>query len=163
MVLLLGSHAFALTWPEALAAADKNSDTINSARKQADATYWSYLRAYTTYLPQVSANMSMAQTEVSSFGANVNTYSYGITATENIFTGFSRHFGLQTAYAAYQIDQENLRKAESDSYLNVRNAFTNLLIAQENLNLQQKIYARRLQNDRISSSATTAAAKIKGT
>ncbi len=149
IVLLLTPGAFALSWQDTLATANTRSNSIKSAEKQSEASRWSWVRSYGNFLPQFSGTASISQTYTASNAASPQMYSYGLNATQNLFTGFGNYFNLQSAFVQYESDQANLNKARSDSYYNCRLAFINLLIAQENLKLQNQILERRRQNERM--------------
>ena len=149
MVLFFSASAFALTWQEALTAANNNSNSIKSAEKQLESSHWTYLRSYSSFLPQLSASMSMSQTEIASSSATSKSYSYGLNATQNLFTGLSNYYNLQSAQIEYAYNEKGLEKARSDAYYEARIAFINLIIAQENIKLQKNILDRQIENERL--------------
>jgi outer membrane protein TolC len=145
----LTSGAFASAWQDVLAIAGARSNSIRSAEKQAESSRWSWIRSYGSFLPQISANASTSQTYTASNAATSQVYSYGLNATQNLFTGFNNYFNLMSAYLQYSSDQSSLKKAKSDACYDVRSAFIDLLIAQENLKLQNQILERRRLNERM--------------
>jgi outer membrane protein TolC len=146
MLLVFATATSAITWDEAVSKAD-NSNQIQSAKKQADASRWSYYRSLSGYLPQISANAG-SSTNYSSSGESTN-YSYGISATQPIFKGFATTFAMQSAYAQSQYDQANLNFQKADYYYQLRAAFVDVAVAQQNLEVQKKILAIREDNSRM--------------
>ncbi|HTY13931.1 MAG TPA: TolC family protein [Candidatus Omnitrophota bacterium] len=149
MLLLAASGSLALTWQDTFSLADSNSNSIKSAQKQSEASRWNWIRSYGSFLPQLSGNASVSQSYDASNEASPRTYSYGISASQSLFSGLNNYFNLQSAYLQYQSDQASLVKARSDAYYNVRLAFIGLLVAQENLKMQSRILERRQQNERM--------------
>ncbi len=147
IIVLIASGSFALTWQETLKISEANSNDINSAKKQLDVSQWSYLKAYSPFLPQVSANMSSSQSLDPS--NTTKNYSYGLSATQTLFKGFSNYFNLQSAYVNYQLDDVGLKKAESDFFYGIRTAYLTLLTAQKNIDVQKAILAERKENARM--------------
>jgi len=137
----------ALTWPEALSLASQKSNQIKSARKQLDAYQWSYYKAYSNFLPQVSANAS----EGESFNASGSSksYSYGLSASQSIFKGLSNYFNLRSAAVNYDYYRANLKNTEAEAYYALRQAFVELLIAQQNVAVREKIRQSRADNARM--------------
>jgi len=91
----------------------------------------------------------MSQTETASSSAISKNYSYGLSATQNLFTGLSNYYNLRSAWAEYAYNKEGLEKARSDAYYEARIAFINLIIAQENIKLQKNILDRQVENERL--------------
>ena len=144
--LLIFQSAFASQWSEVLLLAKQTNNDLGSGQKQVDAASWTYRKAYTNFLPKLSASANAGQTNNSSTGATSNNYSYALNVTIPIFTGFSNIANLQSAYNSYQLSMSTLDKTYSDVYLNLRTAFIDLLIAQENVKVTQEILDRRMQN-----------------
>ena len=146
-LLLCQSLAWCLTWPQALQLAKDNNPELRSAQKLLDSSGWTYRRAYGAFLPQLSANASAGQTSVASFGANAN-YSYGLNASIDIFNA-SDLFSLRSAYAEYEYNQANYNLTAANILYDVRQAFISQLIAQANVETQERILARRKENTRM--------------
>jgi outer membrane protein len=139
--------ASSLTWPEALAQASQKSNEIKSARRLLDAYQWSYYRSYSSVLPQISANAGAGNSTGAS--GTSNSYSYGLSASQALFKGFSNYYAIQSASLNYDYYRANLQNAEADAYYQLRQAFVDLLIAQQNLTVRQKIKQVRENNARM--------------
>ena len=146
-VLLLAGTSFAITWQETLDKAATSVNQIQSAKKQADASRWSYYRSLGSYLPQVTLSANSGVNYYPS--GDANSYSYGISATQPLFRGFATTINMQNAFAQSQYDQASLKNEEAASYYQLRSAFIDVLVAQKNIDVQQKILAMRQENARM--------------
>ena len=149
VVVMLLPAAHALTWQEALSLADKNNNQINSARRQADSSYWSYNKAMTNFLPQVSANLGASKSDNKTTSTISKAYSYGLSATQTIFKGFQNYFSLISARIQYEYDKAGLDNTKANVFYDLRTAFTDVFIAQETIKVQEKILARRKENAKL--------------
>ena len=121
-----------------------NNNELRSARKQLDSSSWTYRRAYTAFLPQLSANLSVGSTTVATLAATSND-SYGLSGSLDLFNA-ADIFSLRSAYADYQLNQAEYDLSEAAVLDEVRQAFISLLLAQASVDLQQKIVTQRRQN-----------------
>ncbi|OGB90269.1 hypothetical protein A2625_02990 [candidate division WOR-1 bacterium RIFCSPHIGHO2_01_FULL_53_15] len=145
--ILIAKETAAITWPEAVKLLEANNNELRSAQKLLDSSGWTYRRAYTSLLPQLSASLSAGQTGTGTSGAS-SSYSYGLNGSLDLFNS-SDYFGLQSAYADYQYNQANYDLTTAGVYYSARLAFIDLLVAQESVALQKKILARRQENSRL--------------
>ncbi|MBU0687531.1 MAG: TolC family protein [Candidatus Margulisbacteria bacterium] len=148
LVVFVSSGA-ALSWEEAAALADTQNNELKSAKYQLEAYRWSYNRAFSSFLPQLSAGMSMGESVDPPAPDVTKSYSYSLTATQYLFRGLDSLYDLQTAYANYQYYKFNLDKTVSDVYYSVRLAYIDLFVAQKNVEQQKSIVARRKENTRL--------------
>lgn len=143
----LGTSVSAITWPEAVVLLKANNNELRSAQKLLDSSGWSYRRSYSAFLPQLSANLSAGQTNVSTVSASTS-YAYGLSASLDLFNA-SDLYNLRSAYADYQFNQANYDLTTANVLYEVRLAFLDLLVAQDSVDLQKKILARRQENSRL--------------
>lgn len=136
LVVVLAGSSISLTWGEAVEVAEQNSNELKSARKDLDSSEWSYKTAASAFMPQLSANASMTET----------ISSYGLSATQYLFKGMAGIYGIQSAYADVEYKRASLRSARASVYYDLRSAFVDLLYAQENIKLLEKILKQRKQN-----------------
>lgn len=163
ITLLLVSSAHAMTWQEALTLSKDHNNDLKSAQKQLDSSKYTYYRSYTGLLPQLSANMSMSQTGLASIGASATTvYSYGLNATEYLFNGPTNFSSVHSAYNSYLLNQANFQVSEASIYYQIRLAFIDLYVAQENVKLQDQILSRQKENSRLISLQYDSGAEDKG-
>lgn len=146
LISILYCGANSATWSEVSALSVNNDDYV-SAKKQLDSAEWSYKKAYSAFLPQISASAGYTDTQVPE--GQPKSYSYGLTATQSLFKGMQNYNALRTSYASYQYYLASFKKAESDVNYQIRLAFIGLYIAQENLNLSNQILTRIKENARM--------------
>lgn len=137
----------AATWQDVLAQAAARNNEIKSAQKQLEAYQWLYYKSYSEVLPQISANLSGGNT-VNSLG-NSTSYSYGLSASQALFKGFSNYFNVRTAAVNYDFYRANLVNIEADYYNQVRLTFIDLYLAQQNLAVRKTIKQSRDNNARM--------------
>ena len=146
IVAQLACSAQALTWPEALGQAAKNNYEIKSAAKQTEAAQWSYYKSYSSFLPQLSATAATGQTTSGTLAATANSVSYGLSVSQSLFTGLANYYSNLSAKADYDYYISAQQKAEADLYYQLRQAFVDLSIADENILVYKQILERRQNN-----------------
>lgn len=152
LVLLLiafSGRALALTWGEAVAMAEQKSHDLISAKKDLESSEWSYRKAISTFLPQLSASAGMTNTQSSTTGAWSDSYSYGLSATQYLFKGTEGIYGIQSAQVNVDHEKASLQATRASVLYDLRFAFLGLLYAQENVALLEKILKQREQNTRL--------------
>lgn len=149
IMLLCSSMVFSLTWEEALDLAQKNNHELKSAKKEVESAEWTYKKAFSLFLPQLSASASMNETGVGSSSASSRSYSMGLSGTQYLFRGMSGIYGIQSAYAGLQSQKASYRLTESSVLYDVRYAFVDLYVAQENVKLLEQILKQRKDNSRL--------------
>lgn len=145
MFLFFTGEAFALTWNEALSLAQENNNELKSAKKQLESYTWTYKKAYTAFLPQLSASASMSQTGTS----EAKSYAYGLSATQYLFKGLDNIYNLQSAYAEVEYYQASLQSVTATVLYDVRSAFVDLFVSQKNIELLDNILKQRNGNTRL--------------
>ncbi|MBI5078436.1 TolC family protein [Candidatus Saganbacteria bacterium] len=145
---LLRLSAGGITWQEVLSQAADRSNEIKSARKQLDAYRWTYYKAYSNFLPQLSANFSAGEASGSSSGVS-NSVAWGISATQYLFKGLGNYNNLRSAGVNYDLYRANLQNTEADFYYNARLAFIDLYLARQNVSVRKKIRQYRADNTRM--------------
>ncbi|KPJ66101.1 hypothetical protein AMJ44_08985 [candidate division WOR-1 bacterium DG_54_3] len=149
LIVALSGHAFALTWGEALVMAEQKSHDLISAEKELEASEWAYRKAISAFLPQLSASAGMTETINSTNSADSRSYSYGLSATQYLFKGTEGIYGIQGAYANVEYKNASLQATRALVLYDLRSAFIDLLYAQENILLSEKILKQRQQNSRL--------------
>ncbi|MFA4843993.1 MAG: TolC family protein [Candidatus Margulisiibacteriota bacterium] len=146
-VCLLILPAAALTWPQAKELAAKNNDQLAAAQKQLETASWQYRRAYSPFLPQLSASAALSESSSGTLGATSRSYSYGFSASQSLFQGFSNYYSLQAAFANYRYNEAALKNTTASVYYDLRGAFIDLLIARQTVVLQEQILKLRQDNE----------------
>jgi len=140
VLVLSASNVFALTWQEALKVAEKNNHELISAQKQVEASEWSYRKAMSVFLPNLSAQASIGE-------ATARASSYGLSVTQTLFDGTQNIYGLKSAYADLESEKASLAATRASVYYDLRSAFITLVIKQEQLKLYEQLLDQRLVAD----------------
>jgi len=148
-LIAFSGRALALTWSEARAIAEQKSHDLIGAKKDLETSEWSYRKAISAFLPQLSASAGMTETENSTTSATSKSYSYGLSATQYLFRGTEGIYGIQSAQANVEYEQASLLATRASVLYDLRSAFIGLLYAQENVALSRKILEQREQNARL--------------
>jgi outer membrane protein TolC len=138
--------ACGLRWETALSLAKKNNPQIISAAQLAESARWGHYRSISSFLPQLSANASIGETISGTSGAASRSASYGLSVSQNLFSGFKNYLGGLSARANYDYYHAAQKKTESDLYYQLRLSFVDLAIADENIELLRSILERRENN-----------------
>jgi outer membrane protein TolC len=141
--------ALSLTWSEALSIAEQNSNQLKSAQIQVDSSEWSYRRAISVFLPQLSASARMSENLTATGTASARSYSYDLSASQALFKGMDGIYGIQSAYSGVENSKAGLAATKASVFYDLRSAFIDLLIAQENIKLNQEILKRRRENSQL--------------
>ncbi len=149
LIIVLGGRVLALTWGEAVVIAGQKSHDLISAEKELESSEWSYRKAISAFLPQLSANAGFSETLNSTNSADSKSYSYGLSATQYLFKGTEGFYGIQSAYANVEYKKAALQATRASVLYDLRSAFVDLLYAQENITLSEKILKQREQNSRL--------------
>ena len=136
------------TWDEIKRYTLKNNPQLSVAEKSLETARLSYYQSLTGFLPQISLSAGKNLSENSS-GETTNKFSYGISGNLSLFNGWQDLSACRIKYLEMKIAEENYRRVLSDVIFNVRKSFLNLLTAQENVLLTQKILNRRQENSEL--------------
>lgn len=143
---ILAFPSLGLTWNEALSLAQKNNPQILMAEKQVESAKLSYYRSYSPFLPQLSASASLGQTTSGTLSATSKNSSYGITLSQTFFSGLANYLNSLLAKVNYDYYLASQKKIKSDLLYELRKAFIDLAIAEENISLLKNIVERRKNN-----------------
>ena len=143
-----------LTWQDCVRQAQKNNPSLIAA--EADITVYEAREksSASSRLPQVEATAGAATSEtetrnasgeVVSSGANDN-YTYGLSGSQLIFDGGKSGNAVRAARENVSARQQAYRFVSADVRLNLRNAFIDMLKAQELVVITQEIFAIRRKN-----------------
>ena len=149
VAIVLQTAAFCETWQQVIDLAKSNNNQFRSAQKQYDSYQWSYYRAYSSFLPQISLSAGVSKSGYQTPLSLPKNYSYGVSISQSIFSGLSNLFDLQASYNNYQNSKASLDSTMASMLYDTRVAYINLAVAQENVKLQEEIAARRKENYRV--------------
>jgi outer membrane protein TolC len=148
-VVFVCASAYSITWNEVAAMGEKNSHDLVAAQKQLESKEWSFRKSYTTFLPQLSASAGYSESNQVGSDTTTKSYSYGFSATQNLFQGMDEYYGVQSAYANLEYQRADLQAAKASVFYNIRSAFIDMMTAQENVKLLKKILDSRKQNAKL--------------
>lgn len=139
-----------LTLEDCLAEAAANNPDLAAARASVEKARYDRRASYGDLLPQVSASAEAGRnrTETGTSGSNTtrDSASYGISASQSLFTGGRNRAAVDQASANLQGAEADLAAARAGLSYDVRKAFADLLYAQEQIELARTIAARRAEN-----------------
>lgn len=134
-----------LNWQNCIAEAVKNNPDLISAVESVNRQKAVKSIAVSGLLPQIDADASGARNKTSTTTAGVtkesttSSYSYGASGTQLIFDGFKTINDVHSASEDIKAAQQNYRFVSSDVRLSLRNAFIDLLKAQELIKVAEEI------------------------
>lgn len=118
----------------------KNNPELLMAKKSLETARVSYYQSLANFLPQI--NLSAGK----NWNEDSEKITYGISGSLSLFNGGQDLSITRIKSLEIKITEENYRRTLADVIFNVRKSFLNLLAAQENVFLTQKILNRRQQN-----------------
>jgi len=148
LLLLLFSIVFnqaiaeeTLLWQDCIKEAQKNHPDLISAAESINEKKASKGVTTSGLFPQVDATASASTTkkETNSSTTTTDSYSYGVSASQLIFDGFSTINDMKAASENVEAARQNYRFTSSQIRLNLRTAFVNLLRAQELIKVTKEI------------------------
>jgi outer membrane protein TolC len=149
ILVIISPQTFSVTWSEALDIAAKNSKEIQSAQKQVEASEWTYRKAYSSVLPQLSGSAGMSETTPDSSTEVSRSYSSSFSLSQTVFGGLENLYNIQSAYAGLEFQKANFNSIQASYYYDLRSAFIEALTAQENVQLSRAILKQRKDNSNL--------------
>ncbi|MCR4337185.1 MAG: TolC family protein [Candidatus Omnitrophica bacterium] len=149
-ILIVGSHSsllFAqeeLTWEDCLREAARNHPDLIAAEEGVVQGRAGKAIAASEALPQVTASAGASAT--SSDSGSSNSFDYGVSATQLLFDGFQTANNVRAASEDIQAARENFKFTSATVRFRLREAFINLLKAQDLVNLTEDIHNIRKRN-----------------
>lgn len=139
-----------LTLDHCLSEAAENNPDLAASYAAAQKARFDYRASYGDTLPQLSANAQSSRSHTpggsSDGGATSDNASYGVSASQSLFTGGKNRAAVNQAYANLQSAEADLLDARATLSYNVWSAFAQLLYAQEQVALARSIAKRRHDN-----------------
>ena len=141
-----------------------NNPDLYAAREGVNVSRANVLASYSPFLPQVSATggASRNNQEVDTGYEATTAYNAGIGANQNIFNGFLDIARLNQSRAQLSQAEINLQRVKSNLGADVRQAFSELLFAQDSLVLDEIILGRRKENSALVEMRFEAGSEDKG-
>lgn len=145
LLLCFASPLHALTWSEAVSIAQKNNNQLLSAQKKLEAAEWTYKRSFSSYLPNISASAGLTESGTD----YAQSYSYGLSASQNIFDGAASIYSIKSAYVDLENEKATWQATQATVLYDLRAAYLNLWLKQEQVVLLEKILQQRTENSRL--------------
>ncbi|MBU2541681.1 MAG: TolC family protein [Candidatus Omnitrophica bacterium] len=133
------------TWKDCVRQARENHPDLISAREKLNQSHSDKAITKSDALPQINTEISGKRSKTATRD-EADTYSYSITGKQLLFDGFKTSADISAASRNLSAQGYNYAVVSSDIRLNLRNAFSTLLRAQELISLTEEIAKRRKQN-----------------
>jgi outer membrane protein TolC len=133
-----------ITWERGVQLATEANSELKSAESSLQSARYSVKGARSGFLPVVAARGEYIFD--SSQAAADNTYTVSVTATENLFSGFSDTARLERAKSTRSVSEAGLSNTKAKLNYDLKNAFSGLLYSQKYIALTQDIIKRRESN-----------------
>lgn len=134
-----------MTWDDCVKEAAKNHPDLVSAQMSVKSSQADKSIAASGLFPQVSTDLTTSRSKSSGSSA-ANNYNYGVTGSQLIFDGFQTANKVNAAAENINAARQGYNFTSSQVRFRLRNAFVNLLKAQESLHIRDEIFQRRKQN-----------------
>jgi outer membrane protein TolC len=145
-----------LTWDACAKEALAHNPDLQEAAANLRSAKYSKTGTVSAFLPSLSASASANRSgDEGSLSAIMKdhdadvSYEMGLNASINLFNGFKDKASYDAASLTQQQYEVKYRQARSQLSYNLRNAFTNLLYAQQQVALMEEIAARQVENVRM--------------
>ncbi len=137
-----------LSWEDCVNELIRNNPALSAAREAPEKANHEVSAKYAPFLPQISAGGSIGKsnTELDTGYQDSTSYQASLTANQNLFAGFGDLAALRRSQALRDVALSNLQATKASLSAALRQAFAQLLFAQENLQLSAMIAARRQEN-----------------
>lgn len=139
------NYAREYTWKELLEEAKLHNPELKQAHESLQKNTLLYKKAYSGFLPSVSASASASQSDGDNRDLS-ETYSYGLRGSLSLFDGFSDYYNVKSGKIDVKKSELQLLRALSDILYHLKIGYINLLWAQENAALSEGILERRKNN-----------------
>ncbi len=133
-----------LTWQDCQDMALKGNPSLASYRDALDAARYNYNAAENSLYPSLTASHSLSMSGNNSTNP-ADTWYLGLSASETLFN-MKTYASINAAQKSVEAANANLRQSAADSRTSLRNAYLNLLYAQEKVHLTERIYDIRQKN-----------------
>ena len=131
-----------ISWQSSLNEASLGNTELQAAKNSFQSSVYQMKGARSGFYPKVSASAGYGYDSA----INPKYYSATITATENLFSGFSDSSKLQQAKFAQSASEVNLEIVKSKVSFDLKNAFMGLIYSQKFIKLAEDIEKRREAN-----------------
>jgi len=144
--LLAESADMKLSWGECVKLARENHPDLIIAREDLKQVKADLDIEISSSSPDVTASASGKRSRSATTEKTSNSYSYKVDGQLLVFDGFKTASEISNAVKTLKAEEYNYNVTSSDIRLDLRNAFVNLLKAQELISLTKEIARRREEN-----------------
>lgn len=160
MSVVCPAHAgMTLTWDECVRKVLADNPDIRGARESLRAAEADWKSSRATYLPDISASGSYSRTHAPRTGDN---FSYGVSGSQRLYPGLDDRPEVEQSAAQLDAARAGLASTVASVRYSLKSAFADMLFAQENIRLTEKIADRREQNVRLVKARFDAGREHKG-
>lgn len=144
-----------MTWHDCVRMATERNPDLRAARATLDASIHSAKAAYGGFYPQVTLDLSANKGNTYSFSdvsgastafGSTRALSAGVTATQNLFSGFEDTALVEQGAANREASSFSVDVTKAQVSYDLKSAFAGLLYAQDADQLAQRITRRREEN-----------------
>lgn len=128
-----------ISWEEALRFTIEGSPELSAAKNEYMARKEEESAAFGTFLPKLNATTSITESKEALYGASLNL-------TQNIFNGLSDSARYDEAKWKSEVSRWGLIAVKASLSFQLKEAFANLIYAQDSVTLSQAILERRESN-----------------
>lgn len=146
ITLFYAEFSFALEWLEGLNEVSQFNSEILSAKNLLQSSQFQEKAAKSGFLPKVDASAGTNYGTSSVNPRAIKTNALSLTATENLFSGYSDASKLDQAKYARAGLEASLQSVQAKASYDYKSAFMNLLYAQKYILLANDIIKRRESN-----------------
>ena len=143
------NNAHALIWEEGIKEVTLNNPELSAAQNLLQSQTFQLKAAKSTFFPKVQASVETdyGTTALNTTAARSN--SLGVSATENIFAGFSDSAKIDQAQSAIDSALANLQTIRAKVSYDYKSSYANLVYAEKYIKLTSDIMKRREANLRL--------------
>jgi len=135
-----------LSLNDALIETMKHSPVLKKAAESVKTARYNYLSSFSSFLPQVNASVSGTKKSGSDTAGDPNNYSYGVSGSISLFSGFKDISSLMMKDLEITTAEADYKRVLSDTVYDLKKSFIELLWSQETVVLSEEILKQRDNN-----------------
>ncbi len=137
-----------MTWQDCVEEMIRNNPQLKASGDTVEKARLDVMSKYSLFMPQISASgdIGKSKSEGSEGYSESTSSSIGISARQTLFAGFGNDAALERSRALLTVSRMSFERMKADLSYMLRNAFSQMLYAQEFVRLSDAIVARRKDN-----------------
>lgn len=136
-----------LTWTDCVREALLNNSGLKAKKLAIEQNEYLYLASYNSILPRVSLSHSFSRSG-SAYSSPSNRFGLSVSASETLFD-LGTYSSIRTSKISYEKALADYRTESASLRQGLYSAFTGLIVAQEQVNVNRKILALREENAKL--------------